>query len=260
MNYETINLEILERKATITLNRPQQMNSMNVQMMQELAHCMEALHHEPTVQVVVLKGAGRAFSAGGDVKMMVQTDEWLDFSEVMSYITRMTTAYYTLPMVTIAQLHGAVAGLGFSLALASDILVAEEETKIAMNFIGIGLVPDGGGHFFMAERLGVAKAKQYIWEGKMMDAKFAFDAQLVDHLVPKDSSDAAVDQIVGKMLASPIAAMLETKQILHAEKLPQLKRVLQAEAVAQEKMRQTIDHAEGVKAFVEKRMPNFIGQ
>lgn len=260
VNYTTINLEILERKAILTLNRPQAMNAMDATMMQELANCLEQLHEQPDVQVLIVKGEGRAFSAGGDIKMMLGADGAVDFEALMSSITRFTKAYYTLPMLTIAQIHGAAAGLAFSLALASDVVVAEESAKLAMNFIGIGLVPDGGGHFFMKERLGVAKAKQLIWEGKVMEAQEALAQGLVDYVVPDSAATATVDQIVGKMLASPIAAMLETKQILHTEKLPELERILQAEAKAQAKMHATKDHQEGITAFVEKRPPNFIGQ
>ncbi|WP_042476713.1 enoyl-CoA hydratase [Bacillus ndiopicus] len=260
MSYTTIELEILERKAVLTLNRPQAMNAMDIMMMQELADCLEKLHQEPDVQVLIVKGEGRVFSAGGDIKMMLSANEAIDFEATMSYITRFTKAYYTLPMLTIAQIHGAAAGLALSLALASDVIVAEESSKLAMNFIGIGLVPDGGGHFFMKERLGVAKAKQLIWEGKVMEAQEAFAQGLIDYAVSDGASAATVDQIVGKVLASPIAAMLATKQILHAEKLPELERILQAEASAQAKMRATKDHQEGITAFVEKRQPNFIGQ
>src|SRR5699024_12435893 len=82
-------------------------------------------------------------------------------------------ALYRLPQITIATVHGAAAGLGFSLALGCDFIIAEEESKMAMNFIGIGLVPDGGGHFFLKERIGVANAKKMIWQGEVMTAKKA---------------------------------------------------------------------------------------
>ncbi|MEO4054579.1 enoyl-CoA hydratase [Solibacillus sp. CAU 1738] len=260
MGYTTIELEVLERKAVLTLNRPHAMNAMDFTMMKELANCFEALHKEKDVQVLIIKGAGRVFSAGGDVKAMVGSNDFADFGEIMDDITRLAVAYYTLPMITISQVHGAAAGLGFSLVLGSDIIVAEETAKLAMNFIGIGLIPDGGGHFHMQERVGTVKAKQMIWEGKVMNGKEALAQGLIDYNVPEDAAATTVDQIVGKLLASPIAAMLETKQILHAEKLPELERILQGEANAQSKMRNSKDHQEGIQAFVEKRMPEFIGK
>lgn len=259
MDFETIQLEILERKAVLTLNRPNSMNAMNYTMMRELADCFESLHNEKDVQVLVIKGAGKVFSAGGDIKMMVSSGDFSDFGSIMGDITRLVRAYYTLPMITIAQVHGASAGLGFSLALGSDIIVAEESSKLAMNFIGIGLIPDGGGHFFMKERVGTVRAKQMIWEGKVLNGEEALSLGLIDYSVPTGMASATVDQIVGKLLASPIAAMIETKNILHGTKLAELEAILEGEAKGQTAMRQTKDHLEGIKAFVEKRMPEFTG-
>lgn len=258
--YETIQLEVAERKATVTLNRPSAMNAMDFTMMRELADCFEALHNEKEVQVLVIKGEGKVFSAGGDVKMMVASDDFSDFGTVMVDIARLVKAYYTLPMITIAQIHGASAGLGFSLALGSDFIVAEESSKLAMNFIGIGLIPDGAGHFFMKERLGTVKAKQVIWEGKMLDGEQALALGLIDYNVADGTAGVVVDQIVGKLLASPILAVIETKKILHNANLSTLEQILQGESEGQVKMRQTKDHLEGIQAFVAKRTPQFVGQ
>ena len=259
MNFETIRLEILNRKAVLTLNRPNAMNALNDKMMRELADCFESLHNEQGVNVLVIKGEGKVFSAGGDIKMMMSTEGSLHFGDIMANITRLVRAYYTLPMVTIAQIHGASAGLGFSLALGSDIIVAEQSSKLAMNFIGIGLIPDGGGHFFMKERVGTVKAKQIIWEGKVLNGQEALSLGLIDYNVPTGEAPTTVDQLVEKLLASPIAAMIETKNILHYTKLRELEIILEAEAKGQVAMRQTKDHFEGIKAFLEKRIPKFIG-
>lgn len=260
MAYETIKVEIADRRATLTFNRPKVANAMNLLMMQELADCFEFLKDNPEVQILVIKGDGKMFSAGGDIKMMLTSGDPVDFEIIMGYITRMVLALYQLPMVTVAQIQGAAAGLGFSLALGCDVIVAEEKSKLAMNFIGIGLVPDGGGHFFMKERVGVAKAKQLIWQGNIMEPKEALELGLIDHIVGEGETEATVDQIVAKFLATPILAILETKAILHAQKLPELQKVLQMEAAAQMKMRKTEDHLEGIKAFIEKRTQQFKGK
>ena len=260
MNFETIKLEIAERKATVTLNRPQSMNAMDFTMMRELAECFEALHNEENVQILVIKGEGKVFSAGGDVKMMASSEDFSDFGSIMEDIARLVKAYYTLPMITISQIHGASAGLGFSLALGSDIIVAEQTSKLAMNFIGIGLIPDGAGHFFMKERLGTVKAKQMIWEGKVLNGEEALTQGLIDYNVPEGTASVTVDQIVGKLLASPILAMIETKQILHNANLQELEQILAGESAGQVKMRHTKDHFEGIQAFIQKRTPQFTGQ
>ena len=258
--YETIQFEISDRKATLSMNRPQAMNAMDFTMMRELADCFEALHNEPSVQLVVIKGKGKVFSTGGDVKMMLASADPNELGTIMSDISRLVRAYYTLPMITIAQVHGAAAGLGFSLALGSDIVVAETSSKLAMNFIGIGLIPDGGGHFFMKERVGTMKAKQLIWEGKVLNGDETLALGLIDYNVAEGTAAATVDQVVGKLLASPIVAMIETKMILHKQKLPELEEILAGETAGQLKMRQSKDHLEGIQAFVEKRIPEFTGK
>lgn len=260
MGYETILVEKAGRRATVILNRPEAMNAIDFTMMKELARCFESLHDEVDVDVLVIKGAGKVFSAGGDVKMMVGSEDPDDFKNIMDDISRIVRAYYTLPMITIAEIHGAAAGLGFSLALGSDIVVAEQTSKIAMNFIGIGLIPDGGGHFFMKERVGTMKAKQLIWEGQVMSGQEAAELGLVDYHVSVHSANATVEKLVNKILASPTRAMIETKLILHEAKLAELNKILAGEAEGQTKMRATNDHREGIRAFVEKRKPSYVGE
>lgn len=260
MNYDTLKVTFADRTAVLTLNRPTAMNAMDFTMMRELADFFESLHNETAIQLLIVKGEGKVFSAGGDVKAMLQSSDKNDFGDIMGDISRLVRAYYTLPMITVAQVHGAAAGLGLSLALGSDIIVAESSSKIAMNFIGIGLVPDGGGHFLMKERLGTVKAKQLIWEGNVMTGDEAKEIGLIDYVTPEGASAAVTDQIVGKLLSSPILAMIETKKILHAANLPSLEAILKGEEQGQTKMRGTKDHREGIQAFVEKRKPNFEGK
>ncbi|MER2263399.1 MAG: enoyl-CoA hydratase-related protein, partial [Psychrobacillus sp.] len=152
--YKTILFEQEGRIATLTLNRPDAMNAMDETMMEELADILDELRENKSVQVLIIKGEGRAFSAGGDIKAMLSDEKPLDIETAMDYLTRIATSLYTLPQITIASVHGAAAGLGFSMVLGCDIIIAEENSKLAMNFIGIGLIPDGGGHFFLKERVG----------------------------------------------------------------------------------------------------------
>lgn len=258
--YTTIKLSIDGRLARLMLHRPQSMNAMDDVMMKEIGDAFESLKSNQEVQVLIIQGDGKAFSAGGDIKKMVDPDSPMDIEKVMVDVSRLAKALYELPQITIASIHGAAAGLGFSMALGCDFIVAEESSKLAMNFIGIGLVPDGAGHFFLKERIGVPKAKQLIWSGEVMNAGVAMERGLVDQVVPDGTAGQASEALVEKFLSAPIAAMLASKKILHEQKIAELENVLRMESEMQVAMRKTKDHLEGIKAFVDKRKPVFIGE
>ncbi len=257
--YKTVELTKEGRLARLTLNRPEAMNAMDDVMMKELADVFESLKEDNTVQVLIIQGSGRAFSAGGDIKKMVDPENPMDIGTVMVDVSRLAKALYTLPQITIAAVHGAAAGLGFSVVLGCDYIIAEENSKLAMNFIGIGLVPDGAGHFFLKERVGVPQAKQLIWSGKVMASSEALEKGLIDELVGDGIATKYADGYAQKLLASPIASMMATKKILHAQQIDELENVLKMESEAQVSMRQTADHKEGIMAFVQKRQPVFKG-
>lgn len=259
MQYETLVVEKQERKVTVTLNRPEAVNAMNAQMLEDLANCFEELAKDSSLQLLVLRGAGRVFSAGGDVRAMAAGGDLIS-PTIMETIKRLVLAFYHLPMVTVGVVHGAAAGLGFSLALACDVVIAEQSAKLAMNFIGIALIPDGGGHFFMKQRVGPVKAKQMIWQGEVLNGEEALAYGLIDYNAEDGTLDAVADQVVGKFLGAPLLAMIESKAILHRTTSAELAAVLDAEADGQIRMHHTDDHAEGLRAFLGKRTPQFNGQ
>ena len=233
---------------------------MNFVMLRELMECFEELHNYKDVHVLVIKGSGKLFCAGGDVKMMQTSGDVSDFDSVMPEVTRLAKAYYTLPMITISQIHGAAAGYGFGLALGSDIVVAEQSAKLALNFTKIGLIPDGGSHFFLQERVGNVKALHIISNAEQMTANEAFKIGLIDQVVNTNTGEKYVEQLVDEMLQSSIVAKIHSKMILHRSKSPILASILDDEEIAQKKLRRTTDHIEGLKAFLEKRTPQFNGQ
>ncbi|MGN1401414.1 MAG: enoyl-CoA hydratase [Bacillus sp. (in: firmicutes)] len=246
------------RVATVELNRPKAMNALDIKTLKMLGKKLKEISIEDEIDIVLLKGAGKAFSAGGDVKMMAQMNDEKEFYPVMDAITDLSLTLYCMPKLTITAIQGAAAGLGLSLALASDYIIADKDAKIAMNFIGIGLIPDGGAHFFLSQRIGDIKTKELIWEGKVMQADEALARELIQEVADGDL-EQAVENKINAWLQSPTKAMIRTKKILAERNRPNLLKMLELEKHGQSKMRRTNDHKEGVSAFIEKRKPNFQG-
>ncbi|MEI5906434.1 enoyl-CoA hydratase [Bacillus spongiae] len=260
LDYETLHVTLEGMVATIELNRPKSLNAMNISLLRELLICLKEVKKDDSIKVLILKGKGGAFSSGGDIKEMLAMASEQQFHSVMDIISDIAVTLYTMPKVTVAGIHGASAGLGFSVALACDYIISEEDSKLAMNFIGIGLIPDGGGHFFMEQRLGAAKAKQLIWSGKVIGGQEALMKGLVDEVVASGKLDQAIEKYKMICLNSPLQAMIKTKQILTENHQSTLEKMLEMEKEGQWIMRTTKDHKEGVQAFIQKRKPNFIGE
>ncbi|MEO2077451.1 MAG: enoyl-CoA hydratase [Bacillus sp. (in: firmicutes)] len=261
MNFVTdkVSLQVNGRVATLEMNRPESLNSMDADVIKGLVCKLKEISDSDDIDIVVLRGKGRAFSAGGDIKTMLSNMNESDFFPVMDCISELIITLYSIPKLTISAITGAAAGLGFSLALATDYIIADQTSKLAMNFIGIGLIPDGGAHFFLEKRLGETRAKQVIWDGKMMNAEEALRWGLIQEVAEGDLQ-SALEGRVSDWLSRPVQAMIKTKKILAEKNRPQLLKVLELEKYGQQKMRETIDHQEGIKAFIEKRKPVFIGK
>ncbi|WP_143331895.1 enoyl-CoA hydratase [Domibacillus antri] len=248
---------IKEEIAYIQFNRPESMNALNAELMKELCMCLKEVSGNGEVKMVVLSGAGPVFSAGGDIKQMLSQMDEAQFSSIMDTISDIALAFYSMPKLTIAAIHGAAAGLGLSIALAADFVLCETDSKVAMNFIGIGLIPDGGGHFMLERRLGPVKAKKVIWDGKVMSGTEAAEMGLADRAVASGTIKEEIDYLIQELQHKPLEAMIKTKKIMADLNRPQLLKTLELEKQGQLKMRETDDHREGIKAFLEKRKPVF---
>ncbi|WP_188207832.1 enoyl-CoA hydratase [Alkalibacillus aidingensis] len=254
----TVQVHYDQEVATITLNRPEKMNALNEELLQTLRDKMVEVEHS-SAKIVILTGEGHAFSAGGDLNMILQASEASEFKNIMATIKEIVMTFYQMPKLTISAINGAAAGLGLSLALAADYVIAKKDAKIAMNFIGIGLIPDGGGHFFMEQRLGLAKAKHVIWKGEKMTAEKALQSGIIDSIA-EHNLQQTLNAYINYLQNTPILAMIESKKVLHEQQIPKLKAILDAETKGQLAMRQTQDHQEGIQAFLDKRKPNFTAQ
>jgi 2-(1,2-epoxy-1,2-dihydrophenyl)acetyl-CoA isomerase len=261
LNFVTdkVNVSVNGRVATVEMNRPESLNALDTDLIKGLVCKLKEISDSEEIDIVVLTGKGRAFSAGGDIKTMLSNMNEHDFFPVMDCINELVVTLYSMPKLTISAVSGAAAGLGFSIALATDHIIADKTSKLAMNFIGIGLIPDGGAHFFLEKRLGEMKAKHLIWEGKMLSAEEALALGLIQE-VAEGEVQQTVNTRIADWLSRPVQAMIKTKKILAEKNRPQLLKLLELEKQGQQKMRETKDHREGIKAFLEKRPPNFIGK
>ncbi|WP_217586025.1 enoyl-CoA hydratase-related protein [Lentibacillus saliphilus] len=250
---------LLERKegiSFITLNRPDRYNALNAHMLMDLLDIVKQVETNDD-RVVIISGNGPAFSAGGDVKMLQQdftNDELYD--DVMSTIEAIMMKLYVMPKIVISAVQGPVAGLGLSLALTADYVVSHTESRFGVLFMGVGLVPDGGGHFWLSERLGVDAAKKFIWSMDQVLGDEAKKMGLADVVSDMPAIERA-QQLAKHCLAAPFEAMISTKLMYHHKKVVDLKDYLNEERHAQKKLRHTEDHQEGIQAFLEKRAPVF---
>ncbi|ASS70499.1 enoyl-CoA hydratase [Bacillus atrophaeus] len=241
--------------AEIVFQRPDAYNAFNEQMLNELKEaCIKAAESEALI--VLLRGSGRGFSAGGDIHMMTSPHDSGQFKQLMDTIETITITLFQMKKITVAAIHGAAAGLGLSVALCADMVLAEKNAGLAMNFNGIGLIPDGGGHYLLMKRVGETEAKKLIWSGKKLSAEEAVILGLADGTFSGEPA-AGAEPYVNQLLASPLQAMIETKAIYQSLHEDKLKQVLSLERSAQERMRKTKDHQEGIRAFLEKRKPMF---
>lgn len=254
-----IRYEVKQGVAIVTLDRPERLNALLVDMREALALHFEAAAKDDNVRCVLLQATGRAFCAGGDVTRIAD-DTPATNREVNAMSLNMIRKLVGIEKPVIAAVRGAVAGMGWSLALACDMVIASETARFAQVFRNIGLVPDGGAVWFLTQYLGTLRAKELVFSARRIDAQEAFSLGLVTSVVPDGELDAVGWQTALDYAAGPTAALGAAKRLFRFMHQPDLDMLLEREAAAQYQMFETADHREGVRAFLEKRGPQFVGR
>lgn len=259
---ELVTLDIADRVARVTLNRPETLNAWTGELARELLEILNGVEGDPGVRSVIITGAGRAFSAGADLKAGAP----LTSGGKPDVVSRLRTAYNpvilrvrTLPKPVIAAVNGPAVGIGCSLALACDLLVAAESAYFLMAFVNIGLGLDGGASATLPARVGHARAFEIAALGERIPAAQALDWGLVNRVVPDGELDAAVTALASKLAAGPPGSYASIKRTINHQLYPNLEELLELEATLQQQRAESADFAEGVVAFIEKREARFTG-
>lgn len=261
--YETVQFEVANHIATITLNRPDVFNAFNDQFSKELLGALKDAERNADVRVVIITGGGKAFSSGqdlGDLKKKyvpghvphLADDLRRRYDPIVKKIGEMDKPI-------IAAVNGVAAGAGCSLALACDLRIASEAATFIEVFINVGLIPDSASTFFLPRLVGLGRAMELCCTGRKVDAEEALRIGLVNQVVPAGELMTAAQALAGRLAALPGRGIALTKQLLRKSFENNLDDQLAAEAFAQETAGMTADHYEGVVAFIEKRKPNFTG-
>ena len=247
---------------TITMNRPERKNALNPEMVAGLVEAARRAADDPEVRAVLFKGAGGSFCVGGDVKSMAAGRAPLPFEVKMANLRRgmeVSRILHQMPKPVVAQLDGAAAGAGLSMALSCDLRIASESCKITTAFAKVGFSGDYGGTYFLTQLLGSARARELYLMSPVLTAKEAHAIGMVTKVVPDAEIDAAAHELALSLARGPsIALGFIKRNINNAEHLP-LEDCFDGEAIHHTRCSDTEDHKEAAKAFVEKRKPSFKG-
>lgn len=242
----------------VTLNRAEKLNALDDGMYSDLERILRDLEQDNSVRCVVLSAEGRGFCAGSDVSAMLQSD-------LKGGRNRLRRRHAVIRQLAgmekpvIASVRGPVAGIGFSLAMACDLIVASDTAYFSQAFRNVGLIPDGGGAHLLQRRVGVGRAKDLVFTGRKLPATEAFDWGIVNEVVPDDDLDARTMELAADLAIGPTLALTLAKKLIDGTVHLSLDAALEVENHAVGVARVSKDHEEGVAAFKEKRKPKFRG-
>lgn len=249
--------------ATVTLNRPESLNALDIAMVEGLERAFRTLAEEKTARAVVLTGAGDHFMAGGDIRLfktinqMPPADRDAKVRPIIEAAGRVVTLMRALPQPIVASVHGACAGFGLSLANACDLTVASDDAYFTLAYINIGTTPDGSGSFFLPRLVGPKRAAEIALLGGRFDAATAERWGLVNAVHARADLPAATAALAGRLAAMPAQAIARTKALLNQAMDTSLPDQLLAEEDAFAASTGTADWEEGIDAFLNRRKPAF---
>jgi 2-(1,2-epoxy-1,2-dihydrophenyl)acetyl-CoA isomerase len=259
-SFETLQYDVSQRVATVTLDRPDALNSLTIPLKLELLAALRTAARDPEVRVVVLTGAGRAFCAGQDLRERLEPDAAPLAVEVRERYNPIVRTLIELDKPIIGAINGVAAGAGASLAFACDVRIAAEDASFVLGFGRVGLVPDSGATWLLPRLVGASKAAQLALTNEPLSASDAERFGLVARVVPAVELAATVRELATRLADAAPRALALTKRAIRRALETSLDETLEYEADLQGVAGRTHDHAEGIAAFIEKRPPRFEGE
>lgn len=262
MEFKTLLFDIRENVAHITLNRPEAANSINEEMGMDLMHAALHCDEDPEIRAVLISGAGKIFSGGGDLKAFLAKGDQLPYhvKEITTYLHAAISRLTRMDAPVVAAVHGAVAGAGMSIAIACDVVVAAETTRFMVAYTRAGLVPDGSSTYFLPRIVGLKRALELTLTNRMFSAQEALQWGLVTRVVADNELLAQARAIAVQLAAGPTRAYGVSKRLLHSGWTETLETQMENESQAIANSARTADAREGITAFLEKRKPKYKGQ
>ena len=262
MNYTGIadlTVELDGGVLSLTFNRPESRNSLTEAMLKTAADALEQAATDPLVKVVRLGGAGRGFSSGAGISAEDQAAATISptVDPLLAEANRTVRAIAALPKPVVAVVHGPAAGVGVSLALVCDVVLASENAFFLLAFTKIGLMPDGGASALVAAAIGRIRAMRMALLAERITAAEALDYGLISAVYPPDDLAAGVEAVIEKLVSGPAVALRKTKQAINAATLTELDAAIDREVEGQWALLHSRDFVEGTKAFQQRRAANF---
>jgi 2-(1,2-epoxy-1,2-dihydrophenyl)acetyl-CoA isomerase len=262
MDYTTLLFNVKDHVAHITLNRPEALNAINLEWSRDLMYAILQCDEDPTVRAVVISGAGNHFCAGGDLKAFISQGKDLPFhiKEVTTFLHAAISRMTRMNAPVIAAVNGYAVGAGMSLALACDFVLAGQSALFSVAYTRVGLTPDGSMSYFLPRTVGLKRALELTLTNRMLTAEEAFQLGIVTRVVPDKELPARANQLGQQLAKGPSKSFGAAKRLMQIGWNQTLETQMEEESQTIADITRTKDTQEGIRAFVEKRTPEYKGQ